>query len=58
MLQEVQGGQGGVAGLLPLVAHLPGAFLPGAVATETKSVSWMPSVYVREAKKRKENAVS
>ena len=47
-----------MAGLLPLVAHLPGALLPGAVATETKGVSWMPSVYVREAKKRKEKRVS
>ena len=41
-----------------MVVHLPGAFLPGAVAIEMKGVSWMPSVYVREAKKRKENAVS
>ena len=47
-----------MAGLLPLVAHLPEAFLPGAVAIEMKGVSWMPSVYVREAKKRKEKRVS
>ena len=54
----VQGGQRGVAGLLPLVAHLPVALLPGAAATEMKGVGWMPSVYVREAEKRKENGVS
>ncbi len=47
-----------MAGLLPLVARLPEALLLGAAATETKSVSWMPSVYVREAKKRKEKRVS
>ena len=41
-----------------MVVHIPGAFLPGAAATETKGVGWMPSVYVREAKKRKENGVS
>ena len=47
-----------MAGLLPLVARLPVAFLSGAAATETKGVRWMPRVYVREAKKRKENGVS
>ena len=41
-----------------MVAHLPVAFLPGAAATKTKGVGWMPRVYVREAKKRKENGVS
>ena len=47
-----------MAGLLPLVAHLPGAFLLDAAATETKGVGWMTRVYVREAKKRRENGVS